>query len=79
MPVPCRDRRARLGSLFATGVLDAPFTLCPATTDRATAQDWLDPARGSARIEGVVIKGLGQPYSPGKGPWIRARSWHALN
>lgn len=74
MPLPYRDRRARLETLFATGVLGAPFTLCPATTDRATAQDWLDPAWGSAGIEGVVIKGLGQPYLPGKRSWIKVRS-----
>ncbi|GAA2734700.1 hypothetical protein GCM10010360_26680 [Streptomyces nogalater] len=51
MPLPCRDRRAQLGFLFATGVLDTPFTLCPVTADRATAQDWLAPAWGSAGIE----------------------------
>jgi ATP-dependent DNA ligase len=73
MPLPYRDRRARLESLFMTGGLDAPFTLCPATTDRATAQDWLDPAWGSAGIEGVVLKGLSQPYLPGKRAWIKVR------
>ncbi|GHH22821.1 hypothetical protein [Streptomyces rubradiris] len=66
MPLPYRDRRARLESLFATGALDSPFTLCPATTDCAMAQDWLDPAWGSAGIEGVVLKGLDQPYLPRK-------------
>ncbi|MFF4714495.1 hypothetical protein ACFY2V_24280 [Streptomyces eurythermus] len=74
MSLPYRDRRARLESLFANGGLDAPFTLCPATTDWATAQDWLDPAWGSAGIEGVVLKGLSQPYLPGKRAWIKVRN-----
>ncbi|MGW8700112.1 ATP-dependent DNA ligase [Streptomyces eurythermus] len=74
MSLPYRDRRARLESLFATGVLNAPFTLCPATADRATAQDWLNPAWGNAGIEGVVLKGLNQPYLPRKRAWIKVRA-----
>jgi ATP-dependent DNA ligase len=52
----------------------APFVLCPATTDRATAEDWLDPAWGAAGIEGVVVKGLDQKYQPGRRGWIKVRS-----
>ncbi|MGW6927902.1 hypothetical protein ACWGA9_42695 [Streptomyces sp. NPDC054950] len=63
---PYRERRARLEGLFASGVLTAPFTLCPATTDRATALDWLDPAWSAAGIEGVVVKGAEQTYHMGK-------------
>ena len=33
---PYRERRVILEDLFARGVLAAPFTLCPATNDRAT-------------------------------------------
>ncbi|MBE1602800.1 hypothetical protein [Streptomyces stelliscabiei] len=55
-------------------MLAAPFTLCPATNDRATVLDWLDPAWGTVGIDGVVIKGSGQPYLPGKRAWIKARS-----
>lgn len=51
---PYRERRAVLEDLFAREGLGAPFTLCPNTTDRATAQDWLDPAWGGVGIEGVV-------------------------
>ncbi|MFD7935362.1 hypothetical protein ACFV4T_12670 [Streptomyces sp. NPDC059755] len=47
-------------------MLTAPFTLCPATTDRATALDWLDPAWSAAGIEGVVVKGAEQTYHMGK-------------
>lgn len=69
-----RARRARLEDLFARRDLAAPWTLCPATTDRATAQGWLDPAWGVARIEEVVCKGLAQPYVPGKRGWIKVRT-----
>lgn len=71
---PYRERRAVLEDLFARRVLDAPFTLCPSTTDRATAQDWLDPAWGAAGIEGVMVKGLDQPYLPGTRAWLKVRS-----
>lgn len=71
---PYRERRAILEDLFARDELVAPFALCPATDDWATASDWLDPAWGTAGIEGVVIKGGEQPYLPGKRAWIKIRS-----
>lgn len=71
---PYRERRAVLEGLFADGVLAAPFTLCPATEDRAQAQEWLDPSWGAVGIEGVVLKGREQPYLPGKRAWIKVRS-----
>ncbi|MEV8548302.1 ATP-dependent DNA ligase [Streptomyces glaucescens] len=71
---PYRERRALLEELFADGVLAAPFALCPATTDRATAEDWLDPAWGAAGIEGVVVKGLAQRYEPGHRGWLKVRT-----
>ncbi|WP_327188307.1 hypothetical protein [Streptomyces sp. NBC_01334] len=55
-------------------MLGAPFTTCPNTTDRATAQDWLEPAWGAVGIESVVVKGLAQPNLPGKRAWIKGRS-----
>ncbi|MDN3028961.1 hypothetical protein [Streptomyces sp. S.PB5] len=36
---PYRERRTILEDLFAREVLATPFTLCPATNDRATALD----------------------------------------
>ncbi|MGV9290998.1 ATP-dependent DNA ligase [Streptomyces sp. NPDC003719] len=71
---PYRDRRALLEELFADTVLADPLVLCPATTDRATAEDWLDPAWGAAGIEGVVVKGLAQRYQPGRRGWIKVRA-----
>ncbi|MEV5524582.1 ATP-dependent DNA ligase [Streptomyces pseudogriseolus] len=55
-------------------MLADPFVLCSATTDRATAEDWLDPAWGAAGIEGVVVKGLAQRYQPGRRGWIKVRA-----
>ncbi|MFE9776365.1 ATP-dependent DNA ligase [Streptomyces sp. NPDC005931] len=71
---PYRERRTLLETLFADGTLAAPFVLCRATTDRASAEDWLDPAWGAAGIEGVVVKGLTQHYEPGRRGWIKVRT-----
>ncbi|MGA4963442.1 ATP-dependent DNA ligase [Streptomyces pseudogriseolus] len=49
---PYQARRTLLESLFADGILGPPFALCPATTDRTTASDWLAPAWGTVGIEG---------------------------
>ncbi|MFF1933639.1 ATP-dependent DNA ligase, partial [Streptomyces sp. NPDC058228] len=74
LSLPYRQRRARLKDLFERGVLAAPFVLCPATTDRAVMEDWLDPAWAVAGGEGVVLKGREQPYLPGKRLWIKVRA-----
>ncbi|MBG7696587.1 ATP-dependent DNA ligase [Streptomyces sp. MC1] len=74
MEEPYRARRALLEGLFAEEVLAAPFVLCPATTDRVTAEDWLDPAWGAAGIEGVVVEGVSQRCQPGHRGWIKVRA-----
>lgn len=71
---PYRERRAILVDLFDREVLTAPFVLCPATADRATALEWLDPAWGTAGIEGVVVKGSEQRYAMGKRGWLKVRA-----
>lgn len=71
---PYRARRATLEALFADRVLAAPFVPCPATTDRAVAEDWLDPAWAAAGMEGVVVKGLAQTYQPGRRGWLKVRA-----
>lgn len=71
---PYSARRLVLEELFAAGILAEPFVLCPATTDRATAEEWLDPAWGAAGIEGVVVKGLAQRYMPGRRGWLKVRA-----
>lgn len=71
---PYRERRALLVDRVGDGLLRPPFMLCPATGDRAAAQGWLDPAWGQVGIEGVVCKGLAQPYLPGRRAWIKVRT-----
>lgn len=71
---PYSERRARLEELFARDTLKAPFTLCPVTTDRRQAQDWLDPSWGMVGIEGVVVKGRSQPVLLDQRAWLKVRS-----
>ncbi|WP_223733396.1 ATP-dependent DNA ligase [Streptomyces purpurogeneiscleroticus] len=63
------ERRAALEALFAEYGLGPPWTLCPMTTDEATARQWL--SWSAVGIEGVVFKRQQQPYLPGK----RAGGW----
>lgn len=60
---PYARRRAALESLFADAGLSTPFTLCPSTTDPATAREWLTWT--SAGLEGLCFKRLAEPYRPG--------------
>ncbi|MEV6738642.1 ATP-dependent DNA ligase [Streptomyces sp. NPDC051104] len=74
--VPYTDRRAQLESLFTTYSLTAPWTLCPMTTDVATAQEWLTSWTQVPGVEGLVIKGLQQNYAPGVRGWYKIRRRH---
>lgn len=71
---PYHERRTVLEGLFARDVLGPPFTLCPATTDRATALDLARSGLGDVGIEGVVVKGSKQRYLPGRRAWIKVRA-----
>ncbi|MFC7895422.1 hypothetical protein [Streptomyces sp. NPDC057381] len=64
---PYARRRAALETLFADTPLTAPFTLCPSTTDPATARDWLTWT--SAGLEGLCFKRLSEPYRAGVTAW----------
>ncbi|CAM5736482.1 ATP-dependent DNA ligase OS=Streptomyces tendae OX=1932 GN=GUR47_38250 PE=3 SV=1 [Streptomyces tendae] len=55
-------RRAALEALFAEARLSAPFTLCPSTTDPATAREWL--AWTSTGLEGLCFKRLSRALPP---------------
>ncbi|MGY1434653.1 ATP-dependent DNA ligase [Streptomyces reniochalinae] len=71
---PYRERRALLEEVFTRRDLQPPWALCPMTTDPARAQEWLDAAWGRVGIEGMVVKGLGQPYRPGERGWRKLRA-----
>jgi ATP-dependent DNA ligase len=69
---PYRARRAALEQLFAEYRLAAPWALSPSTSDRRQAQEWLT-YWSAVGVEGVVCKGAGQRYEPGRG-WLKVRS-----
>ncbi len=68
--LPFRDRRALLEEL-ARGWAP-PLSLSPATTDPDEAARWFEelPHIG---IEGLVIKGTDQPYTPGARSWMKLK------
>ena len=67
---PLNTRRAKLDRLLR----DAPsqFAVCPQTTDRTVAQDWLRDL-GIAGVEGVVIKPISSRYRLGAKMWTKVR------
>ncbi|WP_461712276.1 ATP-dependent DNA ligase [Streptomyces sp. DSM 41013] len=64
---PYARRRTVLETLFANTPLTAPLTLCPSTTDPATAREWLGWT--SSGLEGLCFKKLTEPYRPGARTW----------
>ncbi|MGP3988859.1 ATP-dependent DNA ligase [Streptomyces sp. 3N207] len=74
MTRPYRERRALLEEIFTRRDLQSPWALCPMTTDPDRASEWLDPAWGAVGVEGMVVKGLGQPYRPGERGWRKLRA-----
>ncbi|MFK3672495.1 non-homologous end-joining DNA ligase [Leifsonia aquatica] len=69
-PLPYDDRR-RILEQTATS-WRTPLTLVDATDDVALAREWFAdlPGRG---IEGLVVKGGGQPYRGGQRDWIKVK------
>ncbi len=67
---PLKDRRARLERLVARR--EPPLYLTPVTTDRATAERWLQEFEG-AGLDGVIAKLPESPYVPGKRVMIKVK------
>ena len=67
---PQGERRARLEAVL--GGATAPIHLTPATTDRATGQDWFGRFEG-AGLDGVIAKRLDAPYQPGKRAMLKIK------
>jgi ATP-dependent DNA ligase len=67
---PQGERRARLESLLAK--VEPPVHLTPATTDRATGEDWFNRFEG-AGLDGVVAKRLDAAYQPGKRAMLKIK------
>jgi ATP-dependent DNA ligase len=65
-------RRAALEELAAPW--KPPMQLSPATTDLAEARRWFEDFR-PAGVEGLVAKGVGSRYAPGRREWLKVKSW----
>ena len=67
-------RRARLEELAARWA--PPLQLSPATSDRDEARRWFEDFR-AAGVEGLVAKGAGSRYAPGRREWLKVKSWES--
>ncbi|MGY1770024.1 ATP-dependent DNA ligase [Blastococcus sp. SYSU D00813] len=67
-----RVRRAELEALAARWA--PPMQLSPATTDPDEARQWSREWR-AAGVEGLVAKGAGTRYAPGRREWLKVKSW----
>jgi ATP-dependent DNA ligase len=70
MQLPQSERRVRLERLL--GSVQPPIHLTPATSDRATAQDWLQRFEG-AGLDGVIAKPQAAAYQPGKRAMLKIK------
>lgn len=73
LSLPFAERRRRLEVLFAAHQLASPWTLCPQTTDPATAREWMEEWTDTPGVEGLVLKNLNQRYQPGVRGWTKIR------
>ena len=67
---PFAERRSLLEA--ALGAVRPPVHLTPATVDRAVAEDWFHRFEG-AGLDGVVVKGLDQPYKEDKRSMLKVK------
>jgi ATP-dependent DNA ligase len=67
-----RERRAALEELAVRWA--PPMQLSPVTTDPAEARQWSADFR-PAGVEGLVAKGAGTRYAPGRREWLKVKSW----
>ncbi|MFJ5696545.1 ATP-dependent DNA ligase [Arthrobacter sp. NPDC093139] len=68
--LPLHQRRALLERL-ATG-WEPPLSLSPTTTDPEVAAQWFVELPHTG-IEGLIIKGTDQPYTPGVRSWLKLK------
>jgi ATP-dependent DNA ligase len=67
---PQGERRTRLEQVLAKA--EPPVHLTPATTDRATGEDWFGRFEG-AGLDGVIAKRLDAAYQPGKRAMLKIK------
>jgi ATP-dependent DNA ligase len=68
--LPLSRRRALLEELAAGW--EPPLSLSPTTTDPDVAAQWFEEMPHTG-IEGLVIKGTDQPYTPGARSWLKLK------
>jgi ATP-dependent DNA ligase len=69
---PLRERRRRLEALVPD--LRPPLQVTPATRDRDVAAEWMrQHLQAGTGIEGLVVKGLGEPYVGGRRGWVKVK------
>lgn len=69
---PFEDRREVLAALLEDA--NPPLQIAPQTRDHVQATAWLaEYAQRPVGLEGVVAKGAGQKYKPGKRKWMKIR------
>jgi ATP-dependent DNA ligase len=69
---PLARRRSELERVLAGA--RPPLQLTPYTTDGPQAKEWMDEwAAAGVGIEGLVVKGRGQSYLPGRRDWVKVR------
>ncbi|MER6781970.1 hypothetical protein ABT331_34435 [Streptomyces sp. NPDC000659] len=73
LTLPYEECRRRLEVLFVSRALTPPWTLCPMTTDAATAGEWLESWTDVLGLEGVVAKPMGAPYQRSRRSWIKIK------
>ncbi|SFL80230.1 ATP-dependent DNA ligase [Geodermatophilus ruber] len=69
---PLRERRVELAALAQRWA--PPMQLSPATADPDEARQWSTDFR-AAGVEGLVAKGAGTRYAPGRREWVKVKSW----
>ncbi|MEV4868619.1 ATP-dependent DNA ligase [Streptomyces syringium] len=71
---PYTERRRRLEALFEDAHLRPPWTLCPSTTDRCQAEQWIEQW-APVGIEGLVIKSGSGVYQPDVRGWLKYKRY----
>jgi ATP-dependent DNA ligase len=73
--LPLSDRRALLEELASSW--EPPLSLSPVTMDRDVAEQWLRDMPHTG-IEGLIIKGTNQPYTPCVRSWLKLKHRETL-
>jgi ATP-dependent DNA ligase len=68
-------RRAQLETLAERWA--PPMQLSPVTADADEARRWFEDFR-PAGVEGLVAKGAGTRYAPGRREWLKVKSWETV-